>query len=305
MGLTNFPNGITSFGIPQLGGVGLIPTTSGSYFWVDSNASSGGNGTFDTPYTTLMGAYGACTTSKGDVIIMKPGHSETISANATLTLNKIGVSVIGLGAGDLRPTFTLTGTTAAVSIAVSGASQTFRNFVVTSGVVELTKAFTVSAAGVTIDGVDYRETSTDNTILSFVTLTAGADRFTLKNCTLKSITAAAGNASCFASVVGADDTAIIGNHIEWIGANNAATCAIYNAGAGLRMLIAHNFFKITGGGSVTIINATTCTGLAAYNSGCGATTTITGMMQFDAGYSIQNFVTETVDTNGILDPIAT
>ena len=308
MPLTNFPYGVSSFGIPVIGGGGgLIPVTTGQYFWVDSNATSaaGAKGSYKNPYLPLAEAYLSCVASRGDVIIMKPGHAETIATNTALTLNKIGVSVIGLGSGGLRPLITLTGTTAAVSIAVSAASQTFRNFVITSGVIELTKAFTISAADVTIDGVDYQETVAANTILSFVTLTSAADRFTLKNCTLKSITTSAGNASCFASVAGADDTAIVGNHIEWIGADNAATCAIYNAGAGLRMLIAYNIFKITGGTSATIINATTCTGIQVYSSGAMAAGTITGANQFDLGYSVQCFFTETVNTQGILDPIAT
>jgi hypothetical protein len=306
MPLTNFPFGVSSFGVPVFGGGnGLIPITSGQYFWVDSNATGPGTqGSFKNPFTTLAAAYVACVASRGDVIIMKPGHAETIATNTALALSKIGVSVIGLGSGSLRPLITLTGTTAAVSIAVSAASQTFRNFVITSGVIELAKAFTISAADVTIDGVDYRETVAANTILSFVTLTNAADRFTLKNCTLKSITTSAGNASCFASVAGADDTAIVGNHIEWIGADNAVTCAIYNAGAGLRMLIANNVFKITGGTSVTVINATTCTGMAIYNSAGTAGTTITSNYQFDGGYSIQCFVTDTVNSNGMLDPAA-
>lgn len=305
MGFTNFPHGVSSFGVPQAGSAGLIPVSSGSYFWVDSGHGSNGSGSFGNPYSTLANAYTACTASAGDVIIMKEGHAETISTNAALTLSKIGVSVIGLGSGALRPTITLTGTTAAVTITVSGASQTFKNFIVTSGVAELAAAFTVSAADCTLDGIEYRESNATYTVLSAVTGTAGADYLTIKNCKFKSVTTSAGNASCIVGVAGMNDVVIAGNIIEWIGVNNAATCAIYNAGAGLRWSILHNFFKITGGGSATIVNAATCTGLAAYNSGCGSTTTITNMMQFDAGYSIQNFVTETVDTNGILDPIAT
>lgn len=298
MGGYSFGSGMPTFnGIPMLGSGGLIPVTTGKIFWVDSAGSAGS-------VPTLMGAYGSCVASRGDVIIMKAGHAETITANGTLALNKIGVTIVGLGSGGLRPTITLTGTTAAVSIAVSAASQTFKNFIVTSGVAELTKAFTVSAADVTIDGVDYQESNATYTILSFVTLTNAADRFTLKNCTLKSITTSAGNASCFASVAGADDTTIVNNHIQWIGANNAATCGIYNAGAGLRMLIAHNNFVITGGASVTVINAPTCTGLAAYNNAGSAGTTITSNFQFDGGYSIECYCTDTVNFNGVLEPVA-
>jgi len=306
MPLTNFPYGVSSFGVPVFGGgSGLVPVTTGQYFWVDSNATGPGTqGSFKNPFTTLAAAYVACVASRGDVIIMKAGHAETIATNTALTLNKIGVSVIGLGSGGLRPVITLTGTTAAVTIAVSAASQTFKNFIITSGVIELVTAFTVSAADVTLDSLEYRETSATFTILAFCTGTNAADRLTINNCKLISITTAAGNASCIVGVVGQDDVVITNNLIQWIGANNAVTCGIYNAGAGLRWLIANNNFVITGGTSVTVINATACTGLAAYNNAGTAGTTITANYQFDAGYSIQCFVTDTVNANGMLDPAA-
>jgi hypothetical protein len=42
MPYTNFPKGITSFGVPVIGS-GQIPTTTGSYFFVDSNTGASGN----------------------------------------------------------------------------------------------------------------------------------------------------------------------------------------------------------------------------------------------------------------------
>jgi hypothetical protein len=303
MGLTIFPHGTASFGIPQVGNDGLIPTSSGSYFWVDSGPGRNGQGTFEDPFSTIENAYSACTASAGDVIVVKEGHTQTISSATGVVLNKIGVSIVGLGSGSLRPTFTLSGTAATCTFTVSAASQTIKNIIVTSGVVELVSAFTVSAAGCSLIGIDYRETATANTVLAAVTGTAGADYLTIKNCMFKSTTTAAGNASCIVGVAAQNDVVIANNIIEWIGADNAATCAIYNAGAGLRWLIAYNIFKITGGTSVTVVNATTCTGMAIYNSSGSAGTTLASNFQFDGGYSVQNLVTDTVNTNGIPDPI--
>ena len=52
MGLTNFPNGITSFGVPIFGGGQDI---SGNTFFVDANVlTSGGDGkSWDTAYKTI------------------------------------------------------------------------------------------------------------------------------------------------------------------------------------------------------------------------------------------------------------
>jgi len=308
MGITRFPRGVSSFGIPVLGNDGIVPTASGNYYWVDSNstATALANGDFDTPYTTLMAAYGACTTNNDDVIIIKAGHAETFATNSVATLNKAGVSIVGLGRGARKPTFTLTGTTAAVTIAISGASQLLRNVILTSGVAELAAAITVSAANVTLDGVEYRESSATFTVLSVVTGTNAADFLTITNCLFRNTTISAGASGCITGVAGMNDVTIANNILEWIGKNDAATCAIYNAGAGLRWVIANNIFKITGGTSVTCINATTCTGIqvntrgAIHNGG-----TITAANQFDLGFSVECYFTETVDTNGILDPIGT
>ena len=78
MGLTNFPNGISSFGVPVLGG-GAI-TTTGSIFFVDSVTGSNGNSGADSdhPFATIDYAIGKCTANKGDHILVMPGHNEAI-----------------------------------------------------------------------------------------------------------------------------------------------------------------------------------------------------------------------------------
>jgi hypothetical protein len=42
MGFTNFPNGVTSFGIPAVGA--SVPTTFGEYIWVDPDATGANSG---------------------------------------------------------------------------------------------------------------------------------------------------------------------------------------------------------------------------------------------------------------------
>lgn len=64
-------------------------------------------------YTTIDAAIDACTASRGDVVLVAPGHSETISAAGGIAMDKIGVSLIGIGVGSQRPTITFdTATTA-------------------------------------------------------------------------------------------------------------------------------------------------------------------------------------------------
>src|SRR5581483_5069944 len=84
MAYTNFPNGITSFGIPMVGGVGGIPLT-GNWWFVnattgsDGNASAGSGGaTPDAPLQTLSYAYSCAAEGNNDVVVLM--SSETTSA---------------------------------------------------------------------------------------------------------------------------------------------------------------------------------------------------------------------------------
>ncbi len=109
MGLTHFPNGVSSFGMPMIGS-GPILTTGGIYFLSSTSggASDGNLGTSpDRPMATLDAALGRTTANNGDYIIVMPNHAQTISAASAFTLDVAGVSIIGLGRGTDRPQFLL------------------------------------------------------------------------------------------------------------------------------------------------------------------------------------------------------
>ena len=81
MPLTNFPNGISSFGVPVTpSGLG-IPVTFGTYYYVSSVTGSAANTGLDssTPLATVMQAHAKCLAANGDVIVLLPGHAETVS----------------------------------------------------------------------------------------------------------------------------------------------------------------------------------------------------------------------------------
>ena len=107
--LTNYPNGITSFGVPVMGGGVEIPASTGNYFFVHSGT---GSDAYDGknpkvvdrssgPFATVDYAIGKCTASNGDVVIVMPGHAETLTA--AVTVDVAGVQVIGLGPDRFAP----------------------------------------------------------------------------------------------------------------------------------------------------------------------------------------------------------
>jgi hypothetical protein len=83
MSLTNFPNGVSSFGIPVLPGV-PVPF-SGNYYFVDPvHGSNGNQGTnIDRPFATLYYALSKCTSGNNDVIFLIGNGA--VSGAATLS----------------------------------------------------------------------------------------------------------------------------------------------------------------------------------------------------------------------------
>lgn len=182
MALTNFPNGISSFGIPMVGGP-QIPSTSGQYIFVSSVLGSDGNNGLSVakPKATLSGAQSQANASKGDVIVVLPGHAESFTAAAALTLSKAGLYIIGLGTGAQRPTFTWSTSTAA-QVIVSGASVTLDNVILDfTGIDAIVAAISVTAVDFNLrNSTVYTNSGTAGTVLGIVTA-ATATRFTVEN----------------------------------------------------------------------------------------------------------------------------
>lgn len=146
---TGFAQGVTIRGLP------VAMTHAGKVWWVyngtalmesQRGGSDGNRGDFNAPFSTLAQAVSAATATRGDVILIKPGHAETISSATALTLNKAGVAIIGLGYGSARPTFTLdTAGTATVNVTV--ANVAIKNCIFTANFAgAITACFTTTTA---------------------------------------------------------------------------------------------------------------------------------------------------------------
>src|SRR5687768_2550744 len=110
MAYSNYPNGFAN-GV-TIRGVPLVQLHPGKVFWVNNSSvlpdggvggSDNNPGTFLKPYSTLHYAIGRCKASRGDIIALMPGHVENVTAASGITSDVIGVAVVGLGAGTLRP----------------------------------------------------------------------------------------------------------------------------------------------------------------------------------------------------------
>lgn len=182
MATSNFPNGFAN-GVFMRNMPGPQPE-SGKVFWV-SNAttlqpgqrggSDGNKGTIDAPFGTLAYALTQCVAHRGDYIYIKPGHAESIASATALGLSVAGVTIIGLGTGSKRPTFTFT-TANTATIAVSADNITVRGILFVGNFLSIASTFTVAAAAdFWIDGCEFRDTDATHGFLSIVTTTVSVN----------------------------------------------------------------------------------------------------------------------------------
>lgn len=167
MSISNFPNGFAN-GV-TIRGVPITMTNPGKVFWVNSTtvladggvgSSDSGQGTYQRPFATIDYAIGRCTASRGDIIMVMPGHTETISAAGGIACDVAGVAIVGLGKGSLRPTITLdTATTATITI--SAASVTLHNLVFSANFADIVRIVNVTATDAHIDSCEFVATAAD------------------------------------------------------------------------------------------------------------------------------------------------
>lgn len=206
MGLTAFPHGVSSFGIPQIGAGAFPYTTTGKVLFVHSGTGSDSPGrgqTPDEPLASIDYAVGLCTANKGDVIYAMPGHTETVSAAGGLDLDVAGVSIIGLGSGSNRPTVNFT-TAVGADMDVDAANIRIENFLFTGGIDALTGPIDINAADCKLINCEYRDVTGQAT--DVIVADANADRLLIDGYRHDGASAA-GGASAIA-LTGMDDVTI-------------------------------------------------------------------------------------------------
>lgn len=207
MALTNYPNGVSSFGVPMVGGA--LPIGPEYYFVHSGRGANGNEGTLDAPFGTIDYAIGRCTASYGSVIVVLPGHTETVTAAAGIALDVAGVQIYGMGTGSIRPTINFT-TAVTASVSVTAANCTIRNVLFTGGIDALTKPIHVQAADFSLIDCEWRDVTGQCT--DCVLTTAAADRMTIRNFRYDGAAAAGTNAGI--AIVGGDGIVIDGLRMD-------------------------------------------------------------------------------------------
>ena len=165
-----FTNGLVVRGLP------INQVHPGKVFYVNNSSvlpeggiggSNSNDGSYLRPFSTIDYAVSRCTANRGDIVLVMPGYTQSVSAAAGLGLDVAGVAVIGLGSGSKRPTITLD-TANTADIDVSAANISIQNMIFVANFLAIATCFEmVSATDFTVEYCEFRDTSS---VLNFVNI---------------------------------------------------------------------------------------------------------------------------------------
>jgi hypothetical protein len=302
-GPSNYPGGFAQGVVIK--GIPLTVSNPGKVFWVNGTTvlapgavggSNGNDGSYRRPFATIDYAVGKCTANRGDIIMVMPGHSETISSATSLVFDVAGVAVIGLGTGSLRPDLNFSNT--AGSVEVDAADVTLYNLTLTADVTAVVVGVNVDANGFTMDSCEFRYNATGDDFITMIDIDAFDDAV-ISNCVFH----AEETAGC-SEAIRMDDalrTKIINCHFT----GDFTDGAIIGEGAvSTGILVADNYIyhSDTTGGEVIDLNVAS-TGLIVGNR-CGTLFPTAPYTAFDPGscLCLENYVANAIDESGALTP---
>ena len=182
-----FANGVTLQNVPV-----SIPHP-GKVFWVNNSSvlapggiagSNGNDGTYQRPFSTLDYAVGKCTAGRGDVIYIMPGYTQDMAAADAVDVDVADVTIIGLGKGLKRPTFTYSA--AGGEFVIGAPNVHIENLVFVPSVTAVTAGVDVEAAATDVRIVNCAfetgEAAGTDEFNASILVAVGADRGLIKGC---------------------------------------------------------------------------------------------------------------------------
>lgn len=223
-------------------------------------------------HSTIQSAINACTASVGDVVYVTEGYTQTLTTIGEIALNKAGVSVIGLGAGDSLPTITISSTDNTGSIAQSGDGSFLKDIIVVTNDDALTNAVLVTGNGCVTD-IIHKDTSSTIEAANVVRLD------TADNCTLRLRHLGFTGGDAGVRCVAIDDCDNVDIYVESYGKQSVAVVNMVDV-ASTNVKVKGNFYVSgttdlskdvvdTIGGSTWSVDGFDASAGAAFNGGSG------------------------------------
>lgn len=307
---TNIEDGLTVDGVPvgndrpitgNVFYVGATSTNSNMLAGVNDNASYGKSK--NRPFATIVYAMAQCTAGNNDVIYVLPGHTESVSAAAYLT-PKAGVRIIGLGVGNSRPQLSWTAT--ASTVIMSADNVQWENMIFKPGIADVAEMFTITGDSWEFINCYTIPNSTFST-KRFCNVGAVSSMGLIKG-GFHLATTAAGAAASWIFITGHATTSF-GHRIEgWKAILAVAAGASHgievNTTATVGIIVKGCDILLTGGSGATVGMALIgSTGMSVDNRIFAPTTAIAGVQTGTAAFYAENYVANTADASGLLDPV--
>lgn len=292
--------------VPELERAIVFSRQKGRTVYVDSSLATAGNGdSWGGALLTLAAAILAAVA--GDTILIAQGHTETLT---TPTLSKNDVTIIGLGLGARRPTFSLGA--AASTITITGAGCQFNNVRFLATFANVAACFTLGAAkDFRVDSCDFIDTgATLNFLSCFVTgATANAaDGLTVTNNFCLSLVTTDG---AFISILGnLDRLYAADNYVDKQATNDAGHFLTIAALVIKGAQILRNILNVVGSsGAVGVFmtgSSTTNTGVVGGNWVWSLDTTTVLLLTSTLNLILfENYYPDAISTSGAIWPVAT
>ncbi len=276
-------------------------------FFVDStnsNASDtvGFGQNPDLPFATLDYAVGQCTDSAGDVIYCMPGHAETVSEAGGLDLDKIGITIRGLGEGAQQAKVTLD-TINTSDIDIDAASVTIEDMHFVTNLIDIAIMFDVNATDFTLRRcrISQAGANLNAKIIVQDAAAAGSDRITIEFCEVIHYDA---DNTHFINLAGTGTGHIIRNNTligDW------GTLVIGGAGIVTYIQVSDNYIhNVATTADSGIALAATTTGIVCNNLiGITLAGNVTTGVKADGVALLENYVVDIGDRSAVLDPAKT
>jgi hypothetical protein len=292
------PNGALFNTTQTFLGAGNLFSTGTVYFVSSTSGSNDNNGTdVSTPKATIAGAQSAATASKGDIVVILPGHTETLSTG--ITLSKAGINYIGLGQGMLRPSIQTAAAIDAISITAANVTLQNINFPFTT-TDDATAYVNVAAAGATLRGLRMVGSTTSINVTDMITVASGGDDLLVEDCVaFNTVTDCVSWLSLEAAVA----RPVIRNNVVM---GQFSTAVLMDEATATLANINNNVFKNTKAATAVVDFGTgNSTGVFADNRISGRHTTIASNILEGTGMDFfETYVVEEAALNGLLHPVA-
>lgn len=249
-------------------------------------------------HASVDAALGSCTADAGDVILVMPGHTETISSATACDFDKAGVTIIGLGNGEARPLFNFTTTTAA-QINVDAANVKVVNCIFDlTGIDAVAAGIDVNADDFTVERCRFVMGDSDGQATVGILTDTNIDRLSVIGCQFMGDTIAGPAAAI--RIIGGVEHVIRNNDIQ--GSFSQAPLALVTT-APLRVMIeGNNLTNVVANGTAAIQGVAGASGVVRYNTMHHGTADAGGWINTPGDLvAYENYGTNTLGETGTLD----